>query len=83
MQKLKWLKKRYFTDFGLMILHVNLFNVGIWYVLTCKQHGRGFQNLQILLKIAKKLQIGKDYDKKEYEYQKYIYWKKDISQILD
>ena len=25
MQKLNWLKKRYFTDFGLMILHVNLF----------------------------------------------------------
>ena len=38
-------------------------HVGIWYVLTCKQHGRGFQNLQILLKISKKLQIGKDYDK--------------------
>jgi hypothetical protein len=49
-------------------------HVGIWYALTCKQHGRGFQNLQILLKIAKKLQIGKDYDKKEYEYQKYIYY---------
>jgi hypothetical protein len=47
-------------------------HVGIWYALTCKQHGRGFQNLQILLKIAKKLQIGKDYDKKEYEYQKYL-----------
>ena len=47
-------------------------HVGIWYALTCKQHGRGFPNLHILLKIAKKLQIGKDYDKKEYEYQKYI-----------
>ena len=44
------------------------------HALTCKKHGRGFQNLQILLKIAKKLQIGKDYDKKEYEYQKYIYY---------
>ena len=31
-------------------------HVGIWYALLCKQHGRGFQNLQILLKIAKKLQ---------------------------
>ena len=29
-------------------------HVGIWYALTCKQHGRGFQNLQIRLKIAKK-----------------------------
>jgi hypothetical protein len=49
-------------------------HVGIWYALTCKQHGRWFQNLQILLEIAKKLQIGKDCDKKEYEYQKYIYY---------
>ena len=29
-------------------------HVGIWYALTCKQYGRGFQNLQIRLKIAKK-----------------------------
>jgi hypothetical protein len=41
--------------------------------LTTAAHGIGFQNLQILLKIAKKLDtVGKDYDKKEYEYQKYI-----------
>ena len=49
-------------------------HIGIWYALLCKQHGRWFQNLQILLKIAKKLQIVKDCDKKEYEYQKYIYY---------
>jgi hypothetical protein len=27
----------------------------VFNALTCKQHGRGFQNLQILLKIAKKI----------------------------
>ena len=59
-------------NIGTPLKHTIKSHVGIWYALTCKQHGRGFQNLQILLKIAKKLQIGKDYDKKEYEYQKYI-----------
>ena len=29
-------------------------HVGIWYALTCEQHGRGVQNLQILLKVADK-----------------------------
>ena len=43
-------------------------------VLTCKHDGDSCSVLQILLKIALKLQIGKDYDKKEQEYQKYIYY---------
>ena len=36
--------------------------------------------LQILLKIALKLQIGKDYDKKEQEYKKYIYYASNVYQ---
>ena len=38
--------------------------------------------LQILLKIALKLQIGKDYDKKEQEYQKYIYYASNGTNIM-
>ena len=38
--------------------------------------------LQILLKIALKLQIGKDYDKKEQEYKKYIYYASNGTNIM-
>jgi hypothetical protein len=40
-------------------------HVGIRPVLTCKHDGGGCSLLQILLKIVLKLDIGKDYDKKE------------------
>jgi hypothetical protein len=48
-------------------------HVWIQPVLTCK-HGWGWiMPVQILWSIALKLQIGKDDDKKESKYQKYIY----------
>jgi hypothetical protein len=37
-------------------------------------YGRLFRRLQILWRFALKVQIGKDDDKKESEYQKYIYY---------
>ena len=42
-------------------------------VLTCKHDGGQIRRLQILWSIALTLQIGKDDDKKESKYQKYIY----------
>ena len=43
-------------------------------VLTCKHDRRHYRRLQILWSIALKLQIGKDDNKKESKYQKYIYY---------
>jgi hypothetical protein len=48
-------------------------HVWIQPVLTCKHDWEWIRSLQILWSIALKLQIGKDGDKKESKYQKYIY----------
>jgi hypothetical protein len=48
-------------------------HVWIQPVLTCKHDWEWIRLLQILWSIALKLQIGKDNDKKESKYQKYIY----------
>jgi hypothetical protein len=42
--------------------------------MTCKHDGEWLGILQILWSIALKLQIGKDDEKKESKYQKYIYY---------
>ena len=48
-------------------------HVWIQSVLTCKHDWGRIRPMQILWSIALKLQIGKDDDKKESKYQKYIY----------
>ena len=51
--------------------------------ITWKHHGKRFRGLQILWIIAETLQIGKDDDKKELEYQKYILCFKGLPILLN